>query len=40
MTYSGLLMLVLGAAVARLLFEPQDRAWPAVVLPACSSPSC
>jgi O-antigen ligase len=34
MTYSGLLLLVLGAALARLLFEQHDRAWPAVVLPA------
>ncbi|HZA35277.1 MAG TPA: hypothetical protein VE505_10140, partial [Vicinamibacterales bacterium] len=30
MTYSGLLLLVVGAAVARLLFEPGNRAWPAV----------
>ena len=34
MTYSGLLMLVIGAAVARLLFEPRNRAWPAMILPA------
>jgi O-antigen ligase len=34
MTYSGLLLLVVGAAVARLLFEPRDRAWPAMILPA------
>jgi O-antigen ligase len=34
MTYSGLLLLVVGAAVARLLFEPGNRAWPAVILPA------
>ena len=34
MTYSGLLLLVVGAAVARLLFEPKNRAWPAMILPA------
>jgi O-antigen ligase len=34
MTYSGLLVLVLAAAVARLLFDSRDRAWPAVILPA------
>ncbi len=34
MTYSGLLMLVVCAAVARLLFSTSDRGWPAVVLPA------
>src|SRR5215218_772143 len=34
MTYSGLLLLVVGAAVARLLFEPQNRTWPAMILPA------
>jgi O-antigen ligase len=34
MTYSGLLLLVIGAAVARLLFEDRDRAWPAVIMPA------
>jgi O-antigen ligase len=34
MTYSGLLLLVAGATVARLLFERENRAWPAVVLPA------
>jgi len=34
MTYSGLLLLVVAAAVARLLFEPRDRMWPAMVLPA------
>jgi O-antigen ligase len=34
MTYSGLLLLVVGAAVARLLFEPRNRTWPAMILPA------
>jgi O-antigen ligase len=34
MTYSGLLMLVTGVAVARLLFGRKDRLWPALVMPA------
>ena len=34
MTYSGLLMLVLGVAGARLLFRAQDRVWAALVSPA------
>ncbi len=34
MTYSGLLLLVTVAAVARLLFDRKDRAWPALILPA------
>ena len=34
MTYSGLLMLVISAAVARLIFGRQGRTWPALVLPA------
>jgi O-antigen ligase len=34
MTYSGLLLLVLAAAVAHLLFEERDRAWTAAVMPA------
>ena len=34
MTYSGLLMLVVCAAVARLVFGSRDRAWPALVMPA------
>jgi O-antigen ligase len=34
MTYSGVLMLVLCAAVARLVFGARDRIWPALVLPA------
>ncbi len=34
MTYSGLLMLVLGVAGARLLFAARDRVWPALVSPA------
>jgi O-antigen ligase len=34
MTYSGILMLVICAAVSRLVFGTRDRAWPALVLPA------
>jgi O-antigen ligase len=34
MTYSGLLLLVISAALARLLFEERDRTWPALVMPA------
>jgi putative inorganic carbon (hco3(-)) transporter len=34
MTYSGIIMLVLCATVARLLFYSQQRIWPAVALPA------
>jgi O-antigen ligase len=34
MTYSGVLMLVVCAAVARLLFQPRDWIWPAVAVPA------
>jgi O-antigen ligase len=34
MTYSGLLMLVIGAATARLLYRESDRAWCALVMPA------
>ena len=34
MTYSGTLMLVLCAAVARLVFGGRDRVWPALVMPA------
>jgi O-antigen ligase len=34
MTYSGTLMLVLGAAVARVLFRKENRTWPALVIPA------
>ena len=34
MTYSGLLMLVIGAALAKLLFDEHDRIWPALVMPA------
>ena len=37
MTYSGLLMLVICATVARLLFERRDRIWPALVLPAMAA---
>ena len=34
MTYSGILMLVLCAAVARVVFGTSERTWPALVLPA------
>ena len=34
MTYSGLLMLVIGLAAARLLFGRTDRVWAGLVLPA------
>jgi len=34
MTYSGVLMLVICAAVARLAFGSRDRMWPALVMPA------
>jgi O-antigen ligase len=34
MTYSGLLMLVIGIAMARILFGRHDRLWAALVLPA------
>src|SRR4029079_1006415 len=34
MTYSGLLMLVLGIAVAKILFGRSDRMWAAAVMPA------
>jgi putative inorganic carbon (HCO3(-)) transporter len=34
MTYSGTLMLVICAAVARLLYDRRDRGWAAVVIPA------
>jgi O-antigen ligase len=34
MTYSGLLMLVIGAALARVLFGRRDRMWAALVIPA------
>jgi O-antigen ligase len=34
MTYSGTLMLVICAAVARLLYDKRDRGWAAVVIPA------
>jgi O-antigen ligase len=34
MTYSGLLMMAIGLAVARLLFDKGDRTWAALVLPA------
>ena len=34
MTYSGLLMLVIGVALARILFGRRDRLWAALVMPA------
>lgn len=34
MTYSGLLMLVIGTGLAKLLFDERDRVWPALVMPA------
>jgi O-antigen ligase len=34
MTYSGLLMLVIGTALARVLFGNRDRLWAALVMPA------
>jgi O-antigen ligase len=34
MTYSGLVMLVMGAALARVLFDARERVWPALVIPA------
>ncbi len=34
MTYSGVLMLVICAAVARLVFGSRERTWPALVMPA------
>ncbi|MCA1563537.1 MAG: O-antigen ligase family protein [Acidobacteria bacterium] len=34
MTYSGLLMLVVCAAAAHVLFRKKDRTWPALVMPA------
>ena len=34
MTYSGLLVLVIGLATARVLFDTRERTWSALVLPA------
>jgi O-antigen ligase len=34
MTYSGLLMLVIGVALARVLFGRRERVWAALVMPA------
>jgi O-antigen ligase len=34
MTYSGLLMLVIGVALARVLFGERERTWAALVMPA------
>ena len=36
MTFSGMLMLVVGAALARILFGKRDRLWASLVLPALS----
>lgn len=37
MTYSGLLVLVIGAAVGRLLFDTRHCAWAAIVMPALAA---
>src|SRR5665811_436588 len=34
MTYSGLLMIAIGVALARVLFGKGGRTWPALVIPA------
>jgi O-antigen ligase len=34
MTYSGILMLVIAVAAAKLIFGNRDRTWPALVMPA------
>jgi O-antigen ligase len=34
MTYSGLVMLVIGVALSRLLFDSRERLWAALVMPA------
>lgn len=34
MTYSGVLMLLVCATAARLLFQPGQRVWPALIMPA------
>ena len=34
MTYSGILMLVIGVAASRLIFGSRERTWPALVMPA------
>jgi O-antigen ligase len=34
MTYAGIIMLVLGAAVARFVFYAKERLWPAIAIPA------
>lgn len=34
MTYSGLIMLVVTLATGRILFDREDRVWPALVMPA------
>jgi O-antigen ligase len=33
MTYSGVLMMIMCSAAARLLFERRDRIWPALIMP-------
>ena len=37
MTYSGALMMVVTAAVARILFDTRDRMWPLIALPALAA---
>lgn len=37
MTYAGLIMLVLGASLARLLFFAGQRVWPAIAVPALAA---
>jgi O-antigen ligase len=37
MTYSGVIMLILSAAVARLLFYPDQRVWPGIAIPALAA---
>jgi O-antigen ligase len=34
MTYSGMLMMIVGVALAKLLFARRERLWPALVMPA------
>ena len=34
MTYSGIVMLVLGVAASRVIFGTRDRMWPALIMPA------
>jgi putative inorganic carbon (HCO3(-)) transporter len=37
MTYSGLLMLVIGCALARIIFDRRDRLWALLVMPALAA---